>query len=72
MSKQTAVEWLQEAFEHTILTHDQVMQTIGLFEQAKAMHKREIIAARQNGVSDAISKGYTMSHEDYYNETYGK
>ncbi len=33
--KQTAVEWLQQVLEDTILTHEQIMQTIGLFEQAK-------------------------------------
>ena len=33
--KQTAVDWLQQALEDTILDHEQIMQTIGLFEQAK-------------------------------------
>lgn len=43
MIKQTAVEWLQWALVNTILTHEQVMQTIGLFEQAKDMEKEQII-----------------------------
>jgi len=43
MKNKTAVEWLQEALEDTILTHEQIMQTIGLFEQAKAMEKEQII-----------------------------
>ena len=37
----TAVEWLQEALEDTILTKEQIMQTIGLFEQAKEMEKEQ-------------------------------
>ena len=37
--KQTLVEWLEEALVDTILTHEQIMQTIGLFEQAKEMEK---------------------------------
>ena len=40
--KQTALEWLQEALEDTILTKEQIMQTIGLFEQAKEMEKEQI------------------------------
>ena len=32
MSKQTVVEWLEQALEGTILTHEQIMQIIGLFE----------------------------------------
>jgi hypothetical protein len=43
--KQTAVEWLQQALEDTILTHEQIMQTIGLFEQAKQMERANIIDA---------------------------
>lgn len=42
MSKQTVVEWLEQALEGTILTHEQIMQIIGLFEQAKEMHKQEM------------------------------
>jgi hypothetical protein len=62
--KQTAVEWLQQALEHTILTHEQIMQTIGLFEQAKEMEKEQIIEAYE---TSHISM---MTAEQYYNETY--
>jgi hypothetical protein len=41
--KQTAVDWLQQALEDTILTHEQIMQTIGLFEQAKEMEKEQMV-----------------------------
>jgi negative regulator of sigma E activity len=46
----TSIEWLIEAFEHSILTHEQVMQTIGLFEQAKEMHYKETMEAMQKGM----------------------
>lgn len=35
--KETPIEWLQKGLE-TILTHEQQMQSIGLFEQAKEMN----------------------------------
>jgi hypothetical protein len=60
--KQTAVEWLQQALEDTILDHEQIMQTIGLFEQAKEMEKEQI--------KDAFIVRYTGTDEEYYNETY--
>lgn len=39
--KQTTVEWLQAGLE-SIMTHEQQMQAIGLFEQAKDMEKKQI------------------------------
>ena len=55
--KQTAVEWLQWAFEHTILTHEQIMQTIGLFEQAKEMEKEQRIKAQIEILMEIGNKG---------------
>jgi len=60
--KQTAVEW----FYQRILAKD----IKSVFEQAKAMEKEQIVEARQDGV-DAVFKGYSISNEEYYNETYG-
>lgn len=37
-----SIEFLQEALEQTVLTHEQIMQSIGLFEQAKEMRDKEI------------------------------
>ena len=69
---QSSVEWLQSALEHTILTHEQTMQTIGLFEQAKAMHKEEIKDAV--GVGSQFDRDYLYGYHDkaeqYYNETF--
>ena len=40
--------------------------TIEEFEQAKAMHKEEIIEAHDEGEGKIVGNG-----EQYYNETYG-
>ena len=37
----TAVEWLQSGLE-LIMSHEEQMQAIGLFEQAKEMEKEQI------------------------------
>jgi hypothetical protein len=68
-NKQSSVEWLHWALEHTILSHEQVMQSIGLFEQAKAMHKDEILDAFYSGGS--IGGVIHDEAEQYYTETYG-
>ena len=60
----TAVEWLQEALEGSILNHEQIMQTIGLFEQAKEMEKQQIIEANEENMM-SFTDG-----EQYYNETF--
>ncbi len=73
--KESSIEWLQWAFEHTILTHEQIMQTIGLFEQAKAMHKDEIEEAyghgQNNGYMYANQRAITISKDNYFNQTFG-
>jgi len=67
MSKQTAVEWLQEALS---LTFEQVMQFEGLFQQAKEMEGWQIKEAYNDGAFDTFAKAYKGMHE-YYNENYG-
>ena len=67
-NQQTAVHWLQEALEGTILTQDQTMQVIGLFMQADEMFKQQIMAAySNNGWNDDDPMA---DAEKYYNETY--
>ena len=75
--KQTAVEWLEEALEDTILTKEQIMQTIGLFEQAKEMEKEQIMDAIKFTVQDEFAKqtwkNGKCSHDtalNYYNKTF--
>jgi hypothetical protein len=67
--KQTAVEWLQQALEDTILTHEQIMQTIGLFEQAKEMEMHQILNTyiEASPILGDITK---EASERYYNETF--
>ena len=67
--KQTAVEWLQEAFEHSILSKEQVMQVIGLFEQAKEMEKEQMKALYSMWIVDKKTMEL-YDFEQYYNESY--
>jgi hypothetical protein len=64
MSKQTAVEWLQERYNKNInlMSYD--------FEQAKAMEKEQMVHCYEQ----AYREGYIdngKSGDQYYNETYG-
>ena len=80
MSKPNSVQWfLDKLIEHRIIIVDQT--TYGdkvkpkheiLLEQAKAMHKQEIIAAKDDNYvyGEAWEKLGTLG-EQYYNETYG-
>ena len=79
-NKQSSVQWfLDKLIEHRIIIVDQT--TYGdkvkpkheiLLEQAKAMHKEEIIAAKDDNYvyGEAWEKLGTLG-EQYYNETYG-
>ncbi|MEI6887410.1 MAG: hypothetical protein WCK31_04220, partial [bacterium] len=76
MSKQTAAEWLQECLSIHI-TDEQKMQFEGLFQQAKAMEKQQIINSFDEGKSDGYKTAREwdemiiwLSAEQYYNETY--
>jgi hypothetical protein len=83
MPKQTSVEWLlPNILELTLqLSNKRIsqrnceLQMLKLFNQAKQMHKEEIIKAFGNKVSKTIKQGIdvyeTISGEQYYNETYG-
>jgi hypothetical protein len=62
--KQTAVEWLQQALEDTILDHEQIMQTIGLFDQAKEMEKEQMIDWYATGQADTVNM-----YEQHLNKT---
>ena len=53
--KQSAVDWLQQALEDTILDHEQIMQTIGLFEQAKEMEQEQMIDWYATGQADTVN-----------------
>jgi hypothetical protein len=72
-NKQTTVEWLQESM---LLCHEQQMQFEGLFQQAKQMHKEQIINAhgiKNRGGFKSNGSFFVdeFTGEQYYNETYG-
>ena len=64
-NKQSSIEWLyNKMYEHHGLI------TIEEFEQAKAMHKSEIIWA--HGIKmKGVNNHKCVSGEQYYNETFG-
>ena len=70
MEKQlTAVEWFADRIKHGVIGIEKFEE---LEEQAKEMHKKQIINARYNGKQEIrdfdIMK--CRSDERYYNETY--
>jgi hypothetical protein len=65
--RQTAVKWLQQALEDTILDHEQIMQTIGLFEQAKEMEKEQMVDFVIKWMGEDDLKDDIIKH---YNETF--
>jgi hypothetical protein len=73
MSKQSSIEFLQECLS-IHLTHEQHMQFDGLFQQAKAMHKEEIMDAHIEGqrVFDKLphTQWTNDQAEQYYNELF--
>jgi hypothetical protein len=69
MSKQTAVDWLQNELwsNYEFKSSKQKREFIEKIEQAKAMEKEQIEDAWDDGI-DSFS---TRSAEQYFNETYG-
>ena len=72
MSKQTAVEWLEEKLKenlkHIVLNGDYVLME-SIFLQAKAMEREQIMKAAAL-VLWHNSANSTEGAEQYYNETY--
>ena len=72
MSKQTAVEWLQEAMSKK-LSSEIGPYFLDLFEQAKAMERDQIVNAYRDGRTDQstrVPKFYNRSSSIYYTSTY--
>ena len=69
MSKQTAVEWLQEKL-NKILIDNQIQQTEHLFDQAKQMEKEQIMNAHLTGLIYPLEMEACKQAEQYYNETF--
>jgi hypothetical protein len=73
-NKQSSIEWLEECLS-IHFTHEQKMQFEGLFQQAKAMHKQEMIEFAQEVFRNRYNQVHqSLSHisDDIYNEKYGK
>ena len=65
--KQSSIDWL---FEQVWI--NPVSKLPEILEQAKAMHKEEIVNAYQAGDGDAYNLDETRDFgEQYYNETFG-
>jgi hypothetical protein len=62
-------EWLEAEIGHYV-PHEKRLYIQLIISNAKALEKEQIINARQDGV-DVVFKGYSISNEEYYNETYG-
>jgi hypothetical protein len=64
MSKQTAVQWLQEAISKK-LSSEIGPYFLDLFDQAKEMEKYHLIETFNEGALDGLELG-----EQYYNHTF--
>jgi hypothetical protein len=75
MSKQTAVEWLEQQLNEKRLKHRfPLMNSEPLFEQAKQMEKEQTIEFSKKCLDKALDTDIRTAHlkvEKYYGETYG-
>lgn len=77
-TKQTSIEWLWDAIDNEIPFQDIKTSQVfkGILEQAKEMHKGEIVDANLHGFKEVHEKSkfgklLINQAEKYYNETYG-
>jgi hypothetical protein len=70
--KQSSVEWLMDKLK--FVDKNSYNELYEDYEQAKAMHKEEIIDAWRNGDKDCMyfPKEEDQFSEQYYNETFGE
>ena len=67
--KQTSIEWLFDRFNMLFWFHEGIPDELQeAYEQAKEMHKQEIIDAWEHG-QDSFS---SRNAEQYYQETFNK
>lgn len=64
-TKQSSIEWL---YKELLNSEPNILEWNKLFNQAKEMHKQEIIDAWEDGQGSFS----TRNAEQYYNETFGK
>ena len=69
MKKQSSVELL---FEKLWDTPKDKFEWTTILQQAKAMHRKEIENAWNDGHTEGMEGGYCTTYEEYYNETFKK
>ena len=68
---QTSVEWLhQEIIKKSV--NDPSHNVLSILEQAKEMHKQEIIDAHLLGLIRSLDMEATKQANEYYQETFKK
>jgi hypothetical protein len=67
--RMTAVEWLVNEVNSDCLNSAFIRPE--LVEQANKMFEEQIMESRNNGIVSTL-KGYSISNEDYYKETFNK
>jgi uncharacterized protein len=75
MSKQTAVEWLQEQLNPDMKTMQGVIVQ-DLLEQAKEIEKEQMMKTWTKAIDQTQERAWNVvraydDFDDYYNETYG-
>jgi hypothetical protein len=68
----TSIEWLIEQIKSTEWKDKYIWHKEDIFEQAKEMHKQEIMNAYNQGASDAYPNGSYIEGNTYYQETFKK
>lgn len=68
MSKQTAVEWLEQEF---IALQNYTVNELGLFSKAKEMEKQQIKDAYWSSYKEGQYSG-DKTADEYYNEIFNK
>jgi hypothetical protein len=68
--KQSSIDWVVEKLENLIPQGNQIAIGV-IFEQAKAMHQKEIITANRDGVDMIVDKKPYITGVQYYKETFG-
>jgi hypothetical protein len=77
--KQSSIEWLEQQL-NSILKQSNIEIENVIWQQAKAMHKEEMISSYKNAMASAYfnthnwmpQEGYIHKSEQYYNETFGE
>jgi Zn-dependent peptidase ImmA (M78 family) len=67
----TAMQELLDELKEYQLEFNIPIEVIDMCESQLNIEKEQIMEARNNGIESTL-KGYTISNEEYYNQTYNK